>query len=263
MTVKSPPVTLSEHLGVEPKIRHGFFGREGGVSAHDYASLNVGPGSDDDPACVKENRARVAQAIGAADMDHLISLYQIHSPNVVTITGPFAWNERPEGDAMVTSEPGLALCILTADCTPVLIADPVARVIGAAHAGWKGAVSGVIENTIAAMTALGASPENMSAAIGPSLSQASFEVGPELKSAFTEKYHWSDTFFAPGQEDRSQFDIWSFCGGVLIREGVRNIDCLGEDTLSQPDRYFSNRWRVKQNLSDYGRNASVIMLAPE
>ena len=256
----APTFSHSEHLAVLPGLTHGFFGRDGGVSDGLYASLNLGPGSNDDPEKVKQNRKIVADAMGAASMDHLISLYQIHSPHVVVTDRPFDWGARPEGDAMVTSTPGLALCVLTADCTPVLIADPVARVIGAAHAGWKGALSGVIENTIAEMVKLGASPHNMTAAIGPSLSQDSFEVGPDLKTPFTEKHDWSERFFRPGDGDRSQFDIWGFCEGILIREGVSKIDCLGEDTLTQPNRYFSNRWRVREKRSDYGRNGSVIML---
>lgn len=263
MSSSTPPSTQSEHLSVLSGLTHGFFGREGGVSTGDYDSLNTGPGSNDDADKVKENRRIVAEAIGAPSRDHLISLFQIHSPNVVTITEPFGWVDRPEGDAMVTNMPGLALCVLTADCTPVLIADPKAGVIGAAHAGWKGALGGVIENTIAAMTALGADPGDMTAAIGPSLSQTSFEVGPDLKTPFIDKHAWSERFFAPGRDDRSQFDIWGYCEGILLREGITRIDCLGEDTLTQPDRYFSNRWKVREKLSDYGRNASVIMLTGE
>lgn len=256
----SPPVILSEHLSVLKTVSHGFFGRQGGVSSGDYASLNVGPGSNDSTEYVKRNRAIVADAVGAESLDHLISLYQIHSADVVRIDAPFEWGARPEGDAMVTNRPGLALCILTADCTPVLLADADAGVIGAAHAGWKGALSGVIENTISAMCELGARPERMTAAIGPSLSQASFEVGPDLKAPFVEKHAWCERLFESGSGDRSQFDIWGFCEGILIREDVSSIDGLGEDTLTQPDRYFSNRWRLRKNLSDYGRNASVIML---
>lgn len=260
MSQSIPPHVRSEHLDVLPSITHGFFGREGGVSHGLYDSLNTGPGSNDDTDRVKENRSIVAGAMGADSRDHLISLYQIHSPNVVTITEPFDWGDRPDGDAMVTNQPGLALCILTADCTPVLIADPGAGVIGAAHAGWKGALGGVIENTISAMVDLGASPENMTAAVGPSLSQQSFEVGPDLKAPYIDKHDWSASLFGPGRDDRNHFDIWSFCQGVLLRQGVLRIDCVGEDTLTQPNRYFSNRWRVQQGLSDYGRNASVIML---
>lgn len=243
-----------------PALAHGFFGRAGGVSSGDYDSLNVGPGSNDSEDNVKENRKRVAEVMGAESRDHLISLYQIHSPSVLTICKPFEWGDRPEGDAMVTDQPGLALCVLTADCTPVLLADPEAGVIGAAHAGWKGALAGVIENTVAAMSKLGANPQNTIAAIGPSLSQDSFEVGPDLRAPFEDKHDWSTVLFRPGPEDRSYFDIWAFCRGVLLRSGVRHIHSVDEDTLSQPDRYFSNRYKVKNNLSDYGRNASVIML---
>ena len=258
----SLPCAHAHNLSTLSGVAHGFFGREGGVSKGLYASLNVGPGSRDDEADVKENRRRVATDIGADGQDHLISLYQIHSPDVRTITEHFEWTARPEGDAMVTTRPGLALCILTADCTPVLIADPVAGVIGAAHAGWKGALGGVIQNTIAAMAKLGADPSNMRAAIGPSLSQASFEVGPDLRTPFIEKHPWCEPLFAAGRDDRSFFDIWGFCEGILLREGVSGVDCIRQDTLSQPNTYFSNRWRVQNGLSDYGRNASVIMLKP-
>ncbi len=251
------PHTRSEHLDACREIEHGFFGRKGGISTGIYESLNAGPGSDDAPDAIAENRERVRKALRA---EQLVSLYQIHSPNVITLTDFRRPEARIEGDGMVTAIPGLALCVLTADCTPVLIADPWARVVGAAHAGWKGALAGVIENTIEAMTALGAAPDNMIAAIGPSLSQTSFEVGPDLKTPFVEKHPWSERFFASGASDRSQFDIWRFCEGVLLRAGVRQVDIVGEDTLSQPNRYFSNRWRVQQEHSDYGRNASVIMI---
>lgn len=255
-----PPFIQSSHFSPAGRVSHGFFGREGGVSSGDYDSLNVGPGSDDSRANVEENRARVAAAIGAPSEPHLVSLYQIHSPNVLEITEPFSWEDRPEGDAMVTNVEGLALCVLTADCTPVLIADETAGVVGAAHAGWKGALGSVIENTVEAMVRLGADTDNMIAAIGPSLSQPSFEVGPDLRAPFLEKHSWCEPLFQPGDGDRAYFDIWKFCEGILLREGVKSVECVGEDTLSQPTRYFSNRYRVKNGLSDYGRNASVVML---
>lgn len=255
-----PPYVQASHFSPAGRVAHGFFGREGGVSSGDYESLNVGPGSDDTRTNVEENRMRVADAVGAPSEPHLVSLYQIHSPDVVEINEPFSWENRPEGDAMVTNVPGIALCILTADCTPVLIADEKAGVVGAAHAGWKGALGGVIENTVEAMKRLGADTDNMVAAIGPSLSQSSFEVGPDLRAPFIEKHGWCEPLFQPGEDDRSFFDIWSFCRGVLLREGVNSIECVGEDTLSQPGRYFSNRYKVKNGLSDYGRNASVVML---
>ncbi|MAI89346.1 peptidoglycan editing factor PgeF [Ponticaulis sp.] len=257
---QSPPVIHAEHLLAQESIAHGFFGREGGISTGIYDSLNVGPGSDDDKDNVRANRAIVAEAMGAETPDHLISLFQIHSPNVVQIDEPFEWGDRPEGDAMVTATPGLALCVLTADCTPVLFADTNAGVIGAAHAGWRGALAGVIEATIEGMEKLGANATNIVAAIGPSLSPPSFQVGPDLKAPFIEKHAWSESLFTPGEDDRSYFDIWKFCEGVLLREGVKSVDCVGEDTLTQPTRYFSNRYRVKNQLSDYGRNASVITL---
>lgn len=255
-----PPFLTTASLEKHTSLSHGFFGREGGVSTGVYDSLNTGPGSNDVMEYVKENRARVAAAMGAESMDHLISLFQIHSPNVVEISKPFTWGERPEGDAMVTTVPGVALCVLTADCTPVLFADVEAGVIGAAHAGWKGALAGVIEATVKAMVDRGAERSRISAAVGPSLSQSSFEVGPDLKEPFLDKHDWSASCFKPGDGDRSYFDIWAFCEGVLLRCGIMDISNVRQCTLDQPSRYFSNRYRVKHNLSDYGRNASVIML---
>lgn len=261
MTPETDLLHLRAHnLSTLENCRHGFFGRTGGVSEGLYASLNLGPGSNDVPEHVISNRSIVAQTMGLKTPDHLISLYQTHSPDVITVFEPMTSNHRPKGDAMVTKTPGITLCVLTADCTPVLFVDPKAGVIGAAHAGWKGALSGVLENTIAAMEALGASAIDIMAAIGPSLSQDSFEVGPDLKSPFIEKHGWCERLFRPGDGDRSYFDIWGFCEGLLLREGLTNVDCLRQDTLSQPDRFFSNRWRVQNNLSDYGRNGSVIML---
>jgi YfiH family protein len=251
---------LAHGLSSLPGISHGFFGREGGVSSLEYASLNVGPGSGDLVKNVRVNRSIMARSVGAASMEALISLCQVHSAKVVRVDQPFDWSNRPDGDAMVTKTPGLALCILTADCTPVLFADPDAGVIGACHAGWKGALGGVIENTLTSMCDLGADAGNISAATGPSLSPASFEVGPDLKTPFVEKHPWCEPLFQAGTDDRSQFDIWSFCEGVLLRCGVKSVDCVREDTLSQPDRYFSNRYKVRNELSDYGRNGSVIML---
>ena len=254
------PVTSADNLSSLTSVSHGFYGREGGVSEGLYSSLNAGPGSDDDPLRVAENRSRIAKHIGAKDADHLMSLYQIHSSTVYKVTGPFTGLKRPQGDGMVTNTPGIALCILTADCTPVLFADADAGVVGAAHAGWKGALAGIIDSTLSAMMRLGAKPERICAALGPSLSPDSFEVGPDLKAPFIEKHPWSEAHFTPGAGDRSQFDIWGYCKQTLRHRGVENIQCVEQDTLSQPNRYFSNRWRVNENQSDYGRNASVIML---
>ncbi|MAP94851.1 MAG: polyphenol oxidase [Ponticaulis sp.] len=256
----TPPFLRAPRLASIDTLSHGFFGREGGVSSGVYDSLNVGPGSKDRREDVMKNREIVAHTIGAVDGKHLISLYQTHSPDVVTITEPFDWESRPYGDAMITTQKGLALCILTADCTPVLFADPVAGVIGVAHAGWKGALAGVLENTVAAMEREGASAENILAAIGPSLSPGSFEVGPDLKTPFVQKHAWAESCFTAGDGDRSWFDIWSFCERILSDCGIKSVESLGEDSLTQPNRYFSNRYCVKHKLSDYGRNASVIML---
>ncbi len=182
MTDAPPPFETAPGLAGLKGIRHGFFGRKGGVSTGLYASLNAGRGSDDDPAAVVRNREIIRTAMGA---EALLSCHQIHSANVVHVTE--AWDDpRPEADAMVTAQPGLALCILTADCTPVLFADAEAGVIGAAHAGWKGALGGVLEATVASMTEIGARPGRIRAAIGPTIGQASYEVGPEFRDTFLE-----------------------------------------------------------------------------
>lgn len=177
--MSKPPFSQGHKLSTMSGIKHGFFGREGGVSSELYDSLNVGEGSGDDATCVHQNRERVREAIGA---DHLLSCYQIHSANVITVDEP--WEVRPEGDAMITTVPGIALCILTADCVPILFADAKAGVIGAAHAGWKGALSGVVEATLNAMETLGADRSEITAAIGPAIQQDSYEVGPEFRDTW-------------------------------------------------------------------------------
>lgn len=243
-----------------PKIAHGFFGRRGGVSTGIYDSLNAGPGSNDEPKHVSENRARIVSTLTGTRTRPLLSAYQIHSADVITVTDPFSPADRPKGDALVTNQKDIGLCILTADCTPVLFADVEAGVIGAAHAGWKGALAGVLENTVEAMVRLGAKPSQITAGIGPCLQKQSFEVGPDLKNPFIEKHPWAEDLFEPGQGDRSFFDIASFCEHLLTQCGIERCETLIEDTLTQPERFFSNRFRVKANQSDYGRNASVIFL---
>ncbi|MDP3459898.1 MAG: polyphenol oxidase family protein, partial [Hyphomonas sp.] len=174
-----PPFTTAPSLTGLSGVSHGFFGRRGGVSVGDYDSLNAGEGSADSPRNIAENRARISGAMSAR---WLLSCYQVHSPDVVRVTGP--WTERPKADAMVTDQRGLGLCILSADCTPVLFADPDSGIIGAAHAGWKGALAGVLLRTVEAMEALGADRARIRAAIGPTIQQASYEVGPEFRDAF-------------------------------------------------------------------------------
>lgn len=252
------PNTLAPSLAHMSSLAHGFFGSQGGVSTGLYASLNAGAGSDDTPEAIATNRARIAGAIGAQDPAHLLSCHQYHSADAIHVEAAFT--ARPKADAMVTATPGLALAILTADCVPILFADGEAGVIGAAHSGWKGALSGVSEATIDAMAALGADPARITAAIGPCIGQASYEVGPEFRDTFLAATDGSTHFFAPGRGDRLQFDIQGFVHARLVRAGLSRIDVIPHDTCAMADTYFSNRRRNHQNLPDYGRNASVIML---
>ena len=253
--IQPPIVQGSLMKALTARVEHGFFGRKGGVSEGLYASLNVGVGSDDADAAIAANRQIVQDAFGA---DALLSCYQVHGTDVMTVTEP--WTERPRADAMATNRPGLALCILTADCTPVLFADSEAGVIGAAHAGWKGAVAGVLESCLDAMEALGANRSDIQAAIGPCIHQASYEVGPDLKDAVLHASDWAGRFFAPGAGDRWQFDLPGYAHARLVRTGCGAIETLPHDTCAMAEDYFSNRRRNHAGEPDYGRNASVIML---
>ena len=210
-----PPFETAANLFAQPGIVHGFFGRRGGASTGIYASLNVGIGSGDDPAAIAENRGRIRRGLGFQDM---VSCYQVHGRGVVEVTAP--WQVRPEADAMVTRMPDIGLCILTADCVPVLFADADAGVVGAAHAGWKGALAGVTEATVEAMCILGARREAIQAAIGPAIQQASYEVGPEFEARFLAENPARADFFIPGQGDRRQFDLTGFVEQGLIALGL-------------------------------------------
>lgn len=254
--MSTPPFVTASNLDAADSIRHGFFGRAGGVSGGLYASLNAGEGSGDAPAAIATNRERIRAALSASA---LLSCYQVHSADVVHVTTP--WSVRPEADAMVTTTAGLALCILTADCTPVLFADVEAGVIGAAHAGWKGAVGGVLDATVQAMRELGAQPDRIHAAIGPTIQQASYEVGPDFREIFLDASPESDALFLPGKGDRYQFDLPGYCRQRLDRLGVHSIHDTGLDTCALEDAYFSNRRRNHRGEPDYGRNASAILLA--
>ena len=229
-------------------VPHGFFGRQGGVSAGVFASLNVGLGSSDDAAAVAENRARVRNALGA---DHLTGLHQIHSADVITVAAPHG--ERQQGDGMVTNVRGLALGILTADCVPVLFADKNAGVIGACHAGWRGALAGVALNTIAAMRQLGAS--NITAALGPCIQQRSYEVGPEFPAPFLAADPANAGFF----DAALHFDLPGFLLRQLAAAGVSAVS-LGVDTYENPADYFSYRRKTHLSEPDYGRQISAICL---
>lgn len=251
---------LSPLLSAAPKVRHGFFTRAGGVSKGIYESLNCGRGSKDDPADATENRARAAAAFGAV-AEALVTAYQVHSPDVLTVTEPWE-GASPKGDALVTDRPDLMLGVVTADCGPVLFVDAEARVIGAAHAGWRGALSGVIENTVAAMERLGARRERIAAALGPCIAQASYEVGREFYDAFIDESMGHDRFFAPGGGDRLQFDLKGFCAMRLREAGVERADILPHDTYEDERLFFSNRRAVHRGEGDYGRLLSAIMLTP-
>lgn len=252
MSAALPPATRADVLS---GVRHGFFGREGGVSAGIYASLNAGTGSDDDPAAVAENRRRIAEAMGVAPAQ-LIGVHQVHSPDAVFVSAPWS-GERPHADALVTKTPGLALSVLTADCAPVLLADAEAGVIGAAHAGWKGALAGVLRNTVRTMVAHGADAARITAAIGPCIHQASYEVGPEFRERFAAD---AAQYFAPGRSDRLLFDLPRFCVGELQAAGVRNIELIPRDTYVEEARLFSHRRGVHRGEAGYGRNCAAIAL---
>lgn len=253
MTV--PPHAISSKLSDVSGVKHGFFGRKGGVSSGIYESLNIGQGSDDEAQNIRDNRDRIRNALGA---EKLLSCFQVHSAKVVTVTEP--WRTRPQADAMVTRVPGLALCVLSADCVPVLFTDDEAGIIGAAHAGWKGAIAGVCEATLDAMEALGATRGGITAAIGPAIQQASYEVGPEFRDTFVGDQEWTDRLFVAGKDDRSHFDLTGYVEAVLLEQGIAGVDNLGLDTCALEDDYFSNRRRNHRGEPDYGRNGSVIVL---
>jgi YfiH family protein len=239
-------------------VRHGFFTRRGGASSGIYAGLNCGPGSNDQREAVALNRARVAESVGVRS-DRLLSLHQIHSTEVV-VAGPEGWDIRPRADAAVTDRPGVALGILTADCAPVLLHDPEAGVIGAAHAGWRGALDGVLEATLDAMEEIGARVPRVRAAVGPTISQRAYEVGPEFLDRFLAEEAGYERFFAPGRGDRLLFDLPGFVLGRLRVAGVADAAWIGACTHSDPARFFSYRRSTQAGEPDYGRLISVIRL---
>lgn len=239
-------------------VRHGFLGRRGGVSQGVHAGLNVGSGSADEAAAIAANRALAVAAVapGAA----LVTLYQIHSAEVVTVSAPIAEAERPRADALVTRTPGLLLGILTADCAPVLLADRDAGVVGAAHAGWKGAFAGVCEATVAAMVALGADRGRIAAAIGPCIARASYEVDEGFCARFAADDPASERFFSPGRAGHYQFDLEGYVAARLAAAGVSRIAALGLDTYADDARFFSYRRATHRGESSYGRQISLIGL---
>ena len=237
-------------------VPHGFAGRRGGVSTGVHAGLNVGLGSADEREAVLRNRdlARDALLAGAT----LVTLHQVHSPDVVTVTQAIPETARPAADAMVTDRRGLILGILTADCVPVLFADAQAGVVGAAHAGWKGAISGVTDQTITAMEALGARRERIIAAIGPCIGRASYEVDLAFVDRFETQDPDNGRFFSAGREGHAQFDIAAYVAARLAGAGVARVEMLDQDTYSQPERFYSYRRTCHRGEPDYGRQISMI-----
>jgi polyphenol oxidase len=248
-------------LASYPNLHHAFFTRRGGVSEGVYASLNGGLGSSDDPARVAENRRRMTEELGLAP-EALISVHQVHSADAVIVEGPWT-GERPRADGMATAVPGLALGITTADCGPVLFADPHVGVIGAAHAGWRGAASGILEATIEAMERLGARRHKIVAVLGPTISQAAYEVGPEFVATLTGLDPDNERFFRPGERsDHAMFDLPGYIGMRLEAAGVGEFANLGLCTYSDEERFFSYRRTTHRGEPDYGRLISAIAFTP-
>lgn len=252
----SAPFTTAAPLGGVP---HGFFGRHGGVSAGELASLNCGLGSGDDPALIAENRRRVADAVlpGAA----LAGVYQVHGNRCVTIDAATDLAARPEADALATRTPGILLGILTADCVPILFADREAGVVGAAHAGWKGAIAGVAEATLAAMESLGARRAHIVAAVGPCIGRASYEVDDSFVGRFLADNPDNEHFFAAGRPGHAMFDIAAYVAARLAAAGVGTVAIGGQDTCAAEADYYSYRRACLRGENGYGRQLSVIGLA--
>ena len=250
------------HDGFQPRqITYGFFGAKGGVSTGIYDSLNCGMGSDDDKALVQENRQIAAHSLGA-NPQKMASVYQIHSAEVITITDEADINQRPKADGLVTALPEVALSILTADCTPIIFADEAAGIIGACHAGWRGAASGIIQNTVKAMCAIGADTHHISAVIGPTIARPSYQIGQDMKdevlslstpSSLAEPY-----FFADNEAGKFLFDLPGFTARCLSEAGITQIFDVGRDTYSESDDYFSHRRATHHKLADSGRQITLI-----
>lgn len=256
-------------------VPHGFLGRRGGVSEGAVAGLNCGLGSGDDPAAVEENRRRAVEAVVHADAPQeaeqslrpsraqwrgveIVSLYQIHSADVVTVTTPWPSSNRPRADALVTDRPGLLLSIVTADCAPILFADAEVGVVGAAHAGWQGALARVAENTVAAMEKLGARRGRIAAAVGPCIARASYEVDWPFLDRFTAADPANDRFFTEGPAGKPHFDLETYVLARLASAGLTRIEALGQDTYAQEDRFYSYRRATHRGEPHYGRQISLI-----
>ena len=239
--------------------RHGFFTRRGGVSQGPYASLNCSLSGQDDPAAVLENRARAAATLGVG-LDRLLGLTQVHGTDVVTVVAPWPAGAGARADGMVTDRAGIALGIVTADCAPVLFADREAGVVGAVHAGWRGAVAGVLEATLAAMVALGARADTIVAAIGPCIGQASYEVAADLRDAVLAHNGADSRFFATGRPERWQFDLPGYCAARLRAAGIAAVERAEADTAAAPDLFFSHRRRTLSGGGPIGHQISVVAL---
>lgn len=249
----------SSLLSTIPGLHHAFFTRSGGVSDGIYDSLNGGLGSSDAPTKIAENRRRMAEQMGVAP-EHFLSLHQTHSSDAVVVTGPWEGAARPHADALVTRAEGLAIGVTAADCGPILLVDPTARVIGATHAGWKGALTGILESTISAMEKLGAKRSSIIAAIGPLIRQHSYEVGDEFVERFIEADSENNVFFIPSsREDHAMFDLAGFIRMRLENSGLLMIDDIGVDTYSD-ERFYSYRRSVHRKEADYGRHVHAIAL---
>ena len=255
------PALEAPSLASLPGMRHAFFTRQGGVSEGLYASLNGGVGSKDLPDRVARNRARMAAALEVA-ADHLITAYQVHSPVVVTAERPWNPSEWPKADAIVTKVPGLAVAVSTADCGPILFADERAGVVGAAHAGWRGALAGVAEATLEAMEKCGADRSRIVAALGPMIRQPNYEVGPEFVADFKAAAAANERFFRPsGRADHALFDLAGYIAMRLSTAGVSQIEDIGHCTYANPELFFSYRRSVHRAEADYGRHINAIALA--
>ena len=252
---------LAPSLAALPGIRHAFFTRQGGVSTGLYASLNGGMGSNDDPAAVAENRARMAGAVGVAP-DRLLACWQVHSADAVLGTEPWTRETAPKADAIVTATPGIGAAVSIADCGPVLFADPDARVVAAAHAGWKGAIGGVLAATLDLMEQQGARRENVRAVIGPLIRQASYEVGEDFVARFLAEDKAFARFFAPADRPHhALFDLPGFIRLRLTQAGVRHVEDLGLDTYPDEARFYSFCRATHRREADYGRLIAAIALA--
>jgi YfiH family protein len=242
-------------------IRHGFFTRAGGGSQGLYASLNCGPGSADDPNAVAANRARVARHLGAGQPD-LVTLYQVHGATALSVAAPVPGHDRPKADAVVTRTPGLAIGVLTADCAPVLFADAQARIVAAAHAGWRGAAAGILEATIAAMEELGAARRQIRAVVGPCINQESYEVGPEFETDLLARDPGNARFFARNNPHaRARFDLPGFVENRLVAAGLGEVERQSPCTYENESLFYSYRRSQHRAEADYGRQISAIVVA--